>query len=60
MTESRLDCDIKQIISENGLADVVAALARYCHAPPVQHYPPRKMATAFRRLDAIVVYLLGI
>lgn len=29
--KSRLDRDIDQIIAENGIHDVIAALARYCH-----------------------------
>lgn len=40
--KSRLDRDIERLISENGIRDVIAALARRCHA--------MGMPTLYRRL----------
>lgn len=57
MTGTRLDRDIAQIVSENGLKFVIAALSRYCRSPPVQTYPTKIMATTFRRLNKIYEYL---
>lgn len=54
---SRLQRDVEQLVSENGLKYVIAELARYCRSPPVQYYPTQVMATAFRRLNKIYEYL---
>ena len=53
----RVDEDIKKLVAEYGLAGTIAALARYCHAPPAQHYPTGVMATCFRRLNKLYEYL---
>jgi len=48
---SRLDRDVEKLVSENGISDVIAALARYCN--------DRGMPVVFRRLNKIYEWLKG-
>jgi hypothetical protein len=46
---SRLDNAVEQLVSEHGLADVIAALARLCNK--------RGFPVIFRRLNKIYEYM---
>lgn len=46
---SRLDRNIEHIVSENGIADVIAALARLCER--------RGMPVIFRRLNKLYEWI---
>lgn len=48
--KSRLDTDIEKIVTENGIQDVIAALARYCN--------DKGMHPIFRRLNKIYEWLV--
>lgn len=49
--KSRLDRDIERIVSENGIRDVIAALARYANE--------MGMPVVFRRLNKIYEWMVA-
>lgn len=51
MDKSRLDRDIERLVSENGIRDVIAALARHCN--------DMGMPVLFRRLNKIYEWLVS-